>query len=938
MFRIGKKQKITFQLFLIVGIFLGQTFPASAGLFGGGIKTPSPSSLASDLERRYNIDIESIQEQGQAFNVANTKKQVPEVSLFFTPSDPKPGEKISAKAFPIYFSTTEASMYYMWYLKHLGCDLTNSPSTTARTACDRDNDGRITVEDWKIEAAQILAQNGYDVTSANYSTDTDNDGYQARFGGDNKTNTPNHCYVNDAASGKNYEFGEGSDTSFRVSDGSECADDEVVCMVGEGEVNPGTIASSTAGTGGGGDTFGVTDEDVCHVSGIPACSTSGGVTCNVGFPRCVDDPKTTTDCGVALTSCSAQSQSEAAPYCDHLFPNATGHTSGDGTFGADEEEFWETDTNDPDTADNGNKDEANVIGLGRSTFTWNYAAGDQIGVAVEGTSMIATKYADSSNMIMWALSKKDCPIPESKTGSFSKTIRGYIVNIPTVDMDLNDCLERNLVNPAQGGQATNLEVQVSATPDNPINDESQDKSGDLVIAQASISNSGRSITDIVFEWDVDISNNLQFSPTIGPTADVTDDLRNLGFLSNTTGNALEAVRLKLDIPNNPGVTLGGRPLSSYLVGDVGYLRFSVRATESFSSGIARKGKSDVIVKFISTGRKISAYVVDTVAVGDETHPVLHTPLADGLICNGGTNPDGTPDVLHRSLCRVIKNEIIGLRIDPSGLSSFNWTINGAPLICTETDISPDCDDGEQNEVNFFPVSGNPGDTYTVTITATDVATDKAVTLSRAFNVIEPSVSIVSEDPNTATPKFLGQYKDLTGSATSCLGGLCNDYSESIFQAQVGSTLSFRAKFLPSFLGNGANKQWSVDDVEVAESAPNVISFAADKVAPDIYNLNLAAQVVHSEDIRRALLDVWNISQLDSPEINFTAEAQVELAEAGLAEGPLQGTKKFFAAISSYIPATLMFSLRIFLSGALILFAAGFFLALIPERRISPSRE
>ena len=925
----------------MAGLFLGQTFPASAGLFGGGIKTPSPSSLASDLERRYNIDIESIQEQGQAFNVANTKKQVPEVSLFFTPSDPKPGEKISAKAFPIYFSSTESSMYYMWYLKHLGCDLTNSPSSTNRAACDRDNDGRITVEDWKIEAARILVQNGYDVTGANYSVDTDNDGYRARYGGDNKTNAPNHCYVNDTQSGKNYEFGEASDTTFRLTDGSECAEDKVVCMVGEGEVNPGTIASSTAGTGGGGDTFGVSDEDVCHVSGIPACSAGGGVTCNVGFARCVDDPKTTTDCGDALTSCSADSQADAAPYCEHLFPNATGHESGDGTFGADEEEFWGTDTADPDTADNGNKDESNVVGLGRSTFTWNYAAGDQIGVAVEGTSMIATKYADSSNMIMWALAKKDCPIPEGETGSFSKTIRGYIVNIPTVDMDLNDCLERNLVNPAQGGQATNLDVQVTATPDNPINDESEDKSGDLVVAQASISNSGRNLTDTVFEWEVQISNNQQFSPTIGSTAVVTDDLRNLGFLSNTTGNALDSVRLKLDIPDQAGITLGGRRLSDYLVGDsdVGYLRFSVKATESFSSGITRKGKSDVIVKFISTGRKISAYVVDTVAVGDETRPVLNEPLVDWLICNGSTNPDGTRDVLDRSLCRVIKNEIIGLRLDPSGLSSFNWTINGAPLICTETDVSPSCDDGEQNEVNFFPVSGNPGDTYTVTVTATDVDTDKTVTLSRTFNVIEPSVSIISEDPNTASPKFLGQYKDLTGSATGCPGGLCDDYSESVFQAQAGNTLSFRAKFLPSFLGNGANKQWFVDSIEVVENVPNVISFTADKPAPSIYNLSLAAQVVQSEDIRRALLDVWNISQLDSPEINFTAEAQIELTEAGLAEGPLQGPKKFFAAISSYIPASLLFSLRILLSGALILFVSGFFLALIPERRVlASSRE
>src|SRR3990167_3202281 len=84
-----------------------------------------------------------------------------------------------------------------------------------------------------------------------------------------------------------------------------------------------------------------------------------------------------------------------------------------------------------------------------------------------------------------------------------------------------------------------------------------------------------------------------------------------------------------------------------------------------------------------------------------------------LICNN--------DALDRAACRIIKNEIIGLKIDPAGLSNFHWTINGAPLTCSYAGVSTDCADGEQNEANFFPAAGNIGDTYTVAVTGNDVA-------------------------------------------------------------------------------------------------------------------------------------------------------------------------------------------------------------------------
>ena len=74
----------------------------------------------------------------------------------------------------------------------------------------------------------------------------------------------------------------------------------------------------------------------------------------------------------------------------------------------------------------------------------------------------------------------------------------------------------------------------------------------------------------------------------------------------------------------PNVTLaagtdlfGGHPLSSYLLGGVSYLRFTAKVSENFTSGVVRKGKSDVVLKFNSSGKKITAYKAVPTLVGVE---------------------------------------------------------------------------------------------------------------------------------------------------------------------------------------------------------------------------------------------------------------------------------------------------------------------------------
>lgn len=923
-------------IFLVWKFFVASTFPALACW--------SVSCVASELEKRYHLNLGSIQNQGESFNVSDQKKITPEVSLFFTPSDPKEGEKISAKAFPIYFSNPEEAMYYTWYLKHNECVLKNNVRNTRildlcnasdpkRGTDDRENPGDITIEDWKIEAARIIAQNGYegkqesDVTLDDDGKSGDNDeyaddGYKAKFGGENKVNVPNKCYVHDPVSGINHELVESSsETTFDCPSGIE-----PVCMVVEDD-----------------------DATQCSVSGLPSCSDNGSSDtpfCNVGSPRCVDDPETTTACSSfsVLTSCSTTTQGSSNSICEHLFPNAPDEESGDGEFKKEEEKFWGTDPTDPDTADNGNKDEANVVGLGSQTFTWNYADGDMVGVAVEGTSMIQTKHDESSFMIMWAFSENDCLVPDGVKGSYTKSIKGYDVNIPTAAMDLNECIEKNLVDPTEGGQATNLEVAVTAIPDNPVNDETGDKAGDTVIAQTSISNSQSNLANTIFEWEVGIGNSV--SNISGSFMDITQKLREAGLLGNTKGNAIDSIAVKLDMSKElkvNDVKIFEDIIRTYLEDGIAYLRFKVTVTEHFSGGKIRKGKSDVIVKFVSSDKKINAIL----ARADPTR----RDYTQIIICND--------DALDRSMCRIIKNEIVGLKVNNNdkALSNFHWTINGTPLLCSYELVSDDCANEEeiqqyeatgqkveikQGEVNFFPVTGDVGDTYTVTVTANDTTTDytdgegknkgDTITLTRTFHIVDPIVSIKSLDESIVWPKLLGQYKDISG-ATNCPGGLCNDYSTVIFQAFSGSELGFKATFIPSFLRDISIREWKVDGEVVEETAPGEIHFTAAKMPWEIYNVDLFAQTTQPDDVRRALLDIWNVSPFDSTEINFATAIQTELKEPGIVMGPFQNERKYLAALVSYIPASLLFTFRILLSAMLLLFAASFLNALLQDRRM-----
>lgn len=964
-------------LVVTLGVLMSSTTPALAFLpkppklpKPPTLEMPNANGFASDAEQRYHINPDAIQDQGETLNVSDNKKGTPQVSLFFSPSDPQEGQKITAQAFPIYFSSESSDMYFTWYLQRVGCERNNNPSAAVRANCDRNNDNRITVEDWKVEAGRIVAGNGYDFNFANYGSDTDNDGYQARFGGDSRVNVPNHCYYHDNTSGKNYEIVENvGKSSFACNPGLE-----PVCMEALTSIDPGDIAASatggsgTGGTGTGGDGGGsgtggaggtgsggtsgggssnVTGETfessayAATVNGFPYCGFGGTVACITGTPCCVASPTTATGCtqDISGTVCTVSTSGSSNPVCKHLFPNAPGYASGDGTFGGDEEEFWQTDPNDPNTSDNGNKDEANVVGLGQESFTWNYSRGDKVGVVVEGLSMMPTKHNDSSNAIMWGFSKNNCKL-KGATGEYQKDIRGYKVEIPTTDMNLNDCLEDNLVDPLEGGQATNLEIALAATPDDPLNDSSGSNGGDSITVTATIDNAAQELQNTFFDWKVDISPDGTSNPSANWETDIAAKLNNFSdgrkLVSRNKGNGLNSLNLLLNLKDTDVIT---RPFSSYLVGGVGYLRFRVDAAENFNTtGVNRRGKSDIIVRFTSTSDRIAAYKVSV--AGDPAKLDIGSGLSDE-ICSGTVNPADSTErqILTRldaKLCRVVKNEIIGLRVIGNGLTAFNWTINDMPLVCN-TFVSARCANDRQGDTNFFPVIGNVGDIFTITVSAVNQNTSsvptgsrpivgaKAVTLSRAFKIVEPSIAIESADTNQAWPKVLGRYIDTSG-------GAYTDYSKTTLQAFSGSRVKLKAAFTPDFLGSftppNVERSWAVDGEGVGDGTSNEIAFDTLKEPGSIYNVTLGAVYRPNVQVRKALSDIWKISALDMTEVYFKTETQLEHPEQ-LDIGKA-GTNKYLALLSSYLPAPLFFSIKVFLSVGLIIFITSFLFSIIPE--------
>lgn len=1000
------------------------------------VSIPGASSIASQIEKRYHLNTESLQSYGETLNVSEQKQPAPEVMLFFNPSSPKPGEQLTATAHPLYFSTDKNDLYYTWYLKHKDCDIKEKPSKEEARKCDADGDGKITTNDWKVESARIIASNYYEKKQDDYAGndgDGNGDGYEAQYGGDRREYAKSsYCYVHDFNSGVNYELAKGSQSVFNCPAGTTAICGEDTTMVCSGVMGSTSTTGAQGGTGGtgtgygsgsggdgggggggggtgtggqGGSSTGSTatcgksfiEATVCENSGVRPSCVDSVMSCSVGTPMCIntgslggscpsstiqtqsgssasggsasgsakceitsDSGDTAKSCtalvGTSKFSCTATTETQTESFCKHLFAEVPGSAikTGDGEFRKDEERFWRTDPNDTDTADLGSKDEANVVGLGRDTFTWNYVEGDKIGVAVEGFSMINTKHDDSSIMVMWALPKNDCPVGD--TGEYTKKIKGYDVKISTANMDINDCLRRNLVDPREGGQATRLDMSLQYSPNNPMNDSTDMVFGDVLSVQSIIKNGVTEEANVRYEWNVYISGdgsynprNYEFNQTednkdpsdgYASTADwinITKALQNNKLVQHTEGNDLKQIAIDLNITD--GVlksteTTKDLSIKNLFPGNVGYLRITTTARENFQDGVTRSGKAQVIVKVMLNNNRIVPYIATPV----EEDGVMTMDIDRNAppICEIDKN-----NLIRGVICYVTKDEVIGLEVTDKNLSEFSWKINGQSYTCNSAISKKKCADGKQTNYLFFPVTGNPGSQFNVTVSAMEVDTGKYVELSKNFVIADPYIRIVpKDDSGNVWKKYIGYYSDENGEQFS-------SYSDDVLQSFANQDVLLKAEFHPSFIYKYSLIRWEVNGNSVpffdnAQSAGKnpiyaTASGGADKQTShlfikgnltnpgDAYAITIRAMYKQPELLRKALKQIWGISVFESAQQEFSFSSRLEMVNNTETGGEVAkaGTGALLGALLTNTPKAFFFFLQVGISMLVVFFIMSF---------------
>lgn len=163
--------------------------------------TGAAGGIMYSLLESLGVNTDTLSSAIGTFNVYSQKEFTPQVSLTFSPNNPEVGNNITATAIPTYFLNDTKNLYFTWFLKSKDCDRTDAPSGEEKDKCDFNNDGRIDIEDYKIKAMRIIANDSFSWTSADYSHSDGDSSFAATFGGEDQKGKPSYCYVEDVGSG-----------------------------------------------------------------------------------------------------------------------------------------------------------------------------------------------------------------------------------------------------------------------------------------------------------------------------------------------------------------------------------------------------------------------------------------------------------------------------------------------------------------------------------------------------------------------------------------------------------------------------------------------------------------------------------------------------------------------------------------------------------------
>lgn len=611
--------------------------------------------------------------------------------------------------------------------------------------------------------------------------------------------------------------------------------------------------------------------------------------------------------------------------CKHLFPKPSKDTkddegqwaiSGDGEFNAAEKEFWKLDPSKTSTNGSGKKDEEVIVGKGVDTFSWLYSTGDKVGLVVEGDSMLPTEHNDSAYKRMWAFSNGKCDaldkIEKSNGRSFYIEGNNVKTGFLTADIDLDDCLEDNLLEPDEAA-STKMNIKLNATPENAIND--PDGRGDILNVSANAEN----ITNpegLVYKWSVQKSKDGSEAPIDGTSwIDITDEMVDGGSFSEADLQGL--AKDKLDI--NLNLKNVGSDMKPGSFKGIFYLKIKAKAMASGADG-RQDSEGYVVVRIKQQENEMRVYPV---SVADNGMLSLNKGLSsDPLELCSSDN--------EKIRCFVSKNDIVGLEVkspDDNKLSNIAWKVNGTPISCAES-ISTSCTAGNKL---FLPILGNEGEAVDVEASGINQK-GESMELSRHFVIGSSQLKIYAPesgscsqqclDSSNVCPKYLGHYNDLNG-------GQYSDCSEEVLETREGNVVTLQTYGQTGF-------DWTIDGEIMSEfQNKNQLQLKIDKIAGESYSIGLTTQLLpenvkQKNDIRKALYRNWGIEPEDVTEENQNASLQLNVVE-GIGQEVASADKKSFAAsLITHLPDQMMFLFKIFLTSATLLISMSLLFALMPE--------
>lgn len=579
--------------------------------------------------------------------------------------------------------------------------------------------------------------------------------------------------------------------------------------------------------------------------------------------------------------------------------------SGSGKFPNGEERYWRTDPNDPDTDGDGFNDEADIIGLGQQDFTWTYRAGDRVGVAVEGTSMIPTDEQNAYYKLMWGYLDV-CDSTKAKL----------------LDNDLCDgsgdygfgFLATKSPNEQESEK---LKISLSYSPDNPVADPSGENSenieddgsilnADQISVTSSLDNTQYNPNLLYYTWQIQRGDPQ--TDSWGSALNIED---NFDTASSSSGLGLTDFSFT---PKKEALTASNDEI----------IYFKVTATVAQTSGVEKnRGRSSVVVPINKNGVRIDLYEVNI--SGGKAN------LGE-KICTEG---------LYAALCPAVKGQMLAAKISGSRYnasnSEFTWQTN-ENILNIPKDVS-NYFDGWSDTTVFFPITKQEQQLEEISVTVTPTDKLEPVKAGRLITVVEPVALIRSSDTNIAWPKVQTVQSGSTRDSYQTVNNL------NMLETFPGSDVSLYLDFVPHYLlADDENTviDWQFGGMSLSDESfeetygdLNVLTvegtdllFTAPETVGAYFDISANLKKYWSQEEADIMLNAWGIAPrpLESDRGITITTVEEPAVDTTASNNPVQ----LLAAIGTHLPHYIMYNLRLALTLLIMLFLSFWLYALIQK--------